>query len=196
MIVIMGLLDSLITLPDVRLRKPSKDVAFDDAHVKLLADKMKNVVLEWEKTRQYEIGAALSAIQIAEPYRVVVVREDFSDKDNQSFVTLLNPRVVASGGGVESDYEGCLSIVDVYGIVPRNYRVTVAATNLEGKEITIQAEGFLARVLQHEIDHTNGVMFIDHIKDHDAFYALEPNGDFKKIPHKDVLESSALWATQ
>lgn len=190
----MNFLSDLITLPDPRLRQPSKTVSFKDEYAKQLSERMKATILEWEETRPYEIGAALSAIQIAEPYRVVIIRENDNDKNDQSFITLLNPEISKIDGTVETDYEGCLSVVDIYGLVPRRNKVTIQAMNLEGGKIKIEAEGFMARVLQHEIDHTNGIMFIDHIKDRDAFYRLGQDGDFQKIPHREIIESKALWA--
>lgn len=190
----MSFLSSLITLPDSRLRQPSERVSFKDEYVKQLSERMKATILEWEETRPYEIGAALSAIQIAEPYRVVIIRENDNDKNDQSFLTLLNPEILKIGGKVEADYEGCLSIVDIYGLVPRRNKVTIGAMSLEGKKIKIEAEGFMARVLQHEIDHTNGVVFIDHIRKEDAFYYLGQDGNFQKIPHREIIKSKTLWA--
>jgi peptide deformylase len=65
--------------------------------------------------------------------------------------------------------------------------------DLNGNEVRLKVEGFLARVLQHEIDHTNGILFIDHIKDNDAFFKLSDDGELKKIPYEQVKESDILW---
>ena len=93
------------------------------------------------------------------------------------------------------DYEGCLSIKDIYGRVPRYEKVKVRANDINGNEFRVTAEGFLARVFQHEVDHTNGILFIDHIKDvPSAFYTLGSDGHLKEIDYeKDVKNSSILW---
>ena len=82
---------------------------------------------------------------------------------------------------------------DIYGLVPRYPKVRVRALDIDGHEIQLKAEGFLARVLQHEIDHTNGILFIDHIKHDDAFFTLNDEGALIKLDHADVLKSDILW---
>src|SRR5690606_39622477 len=96
---------------------------------------------------------------------VVIVRSDFDDKSAREFTALINPEIVKYEGDVVEDYEGCLSVNGVYGRVPRHNRIRVRALDIEGNEVRFKADGFLARVIQHEIDHTNGIVFIDHIKD-------------------------------
>lgn len=189
----MSFLDNLITLPDQRLRQESRDVNIKNDDIQALSAKMQNTVLEWEQTRPHEVGVALSAIQIAEPYKVVVVRRDFSDKNNREFITLINPVITKFNKTQQLDYEGCLSIVDIYGSVPRYTKVTVRALSLEGKDIQIEADGFMARVLQHEIDHTHGVMFIDHIKQADSFYNLSDTGLLEKISYQKIMQMEDLW---
>ena len=94
-----------------------------------------------------------------------------------------------------ADYEGCLSVPDVYGMVPRYPKVKVRANDEDGKEFTVKAEGFLARVFQHEIDHTNGKLFVDHIKDDfNAFYHLTDEGKLEKVKVADVKkQADILW---
>lgn len=183
---------TLIKLPDPRLREKSQKVPKEE-DITRLVQRMEHALLEWEKTRPHEIGAALSAIQIAEPYRVVIIRQDFQGRDNKSFLTLINPEIVKFGGKIDVDYEGCLSVSDVYGLVPRYNKVHLRALGLDKKEIRIKAKGFLARVLQHEIDHTNGIVFIDRIKHNDAFYEIDKDNTFRKISHKKILETESLW---
>ena len=98
-------------------------------------------------------------------------------------------------GEIEEDFEGCLSIKDVYGKVPRHNKVRVKALNINGKEVRITAEGFLARVFQHEIDHTNGLVFIDHIRDQkDAFFTLDQKGELQPLHYDtDIAENHILW---
>ena len=124
---------------------------------------MTDASIDWENSRPHEISAALAAVQVDRLDRVVIVRADFDDKTNQEFIALINPEIVKYEGEIIEDYEGCLSVRDFYGKVPRHSRIRVKATNIDGNEIRIKAEGFLARVLQHEIDHCNGIVFVDQI---------------------------------
>lgn len=84
---------------------------------------------------------------------------------------------------------------DIYGKVPRYNKVRIKATNLEGKTVSVTASGFLAKIFQHEIDHTEGILFIDKIKDmSEAFYRLNDEGKLEKLDYeKDVQEDSILW---
>ena len=163
--------DDIITLPNSHLRQKSAKIHVATDDVIKLADDMTSAALDWEDSRPHEISAALAAVQVDKLERVVIVRADFDNKSTRKFVTLINPEIVKYEGEVVEDFEGCLSVKGVYGKVPRHNKVRVKAVSLDGEEIRIKAEGFLARVLQHEIDHCNGVVFIDHIKDKkDAFY--------------------------
>ncbi len=93
-----------------------------------------------------------------------------------------------------NDYEGCLSIKNVYGLVPRYDKVRVKALNISGKPIKLSATGFLSRIFQHEIDHTNGKLFIDHIKDDpDAFFMLTSDGKLEKLDYQKVISDEELW---
>jgi peptide deformylase len=98
-------------------------------------------------------------------------------------------------GEIIQDYEGCLSVNNVYGMVPRHNKVRVKALDLEGNEVRFKAEGFLARVIQHEIDHTNGVVFIDHIRDKtDAFYTLDEKGELQPLNYDEHIKNNhILW---
>jgi peptide deformylase len=83
----------------------------------------------------------------------------------------------------------------VYGKVPRHSKIRVRALDAQGNEVRFKASGFLARVIQHEIDHTNGVMFIDHIKDTtDAFYTLDDQGELQPLDYdKHIADNESLW---
>ena len=157
--------NDLITLPNPHLRERSKKVGFVGDDIKDLISKMESATLDWESSREHEVGVALAAVQIDQLYRVVVVRNNFDDKSDKGFKVLINPEITKYEGELLDDYEGCLSVRNVYGKVPRYSRVRMKALDIHGKEFRVTAEGFLARVLQHEIDHTNGIVFIDHIKD-------------------------------
>ncbi len=184
---------SIITLPNSHLREKSKKVHVVTNEVKELIEDMEQATLDWEDHRPHELGVALAAVQVDELFRIIVVRSDFDDKDNRTFFPLINPEIVKLEGSVKYDHEGCLSVKDIYGLVPRHDKVRIKAMDINGNEIRIKAEGFLARVLQHEIDHTNGIAFIDHIKDEDAFFKLNDDGELKKIPYDEIKKSHILW---
>ena len=145
--------------------------------------------------RDHEISAALAAVQIDRLDRVIIVRNDFDNKENQEFIALINPEIVKYEGELVEDYEGCLSVRDFYGKVPRYNRIRVKALNIDGDEIRIKAEGFLARVIQHEIDHCNGIVFVDHIRDKtDAFYRLNDKGELDPLDYDTyVKDNHDLW---
>ena len=187
--------DDIITLPNSHLRQKSAKIHVVTDDVIKLADDMTSAALDWEDSRPHEISAALAAVQVDRLERVVIVRADFDNKSTRKFVTLINPEIVKYEGEVVEDFEGCLSVKGIYGKVPRHNKVRVKATSLDGEEIRMKAEGFLARVLQHEIDHCNGMVFIDHIKDKkDAFYTLDKKGELRPLDYdKDIAENSILW---
>lgn len=187
--------DNIITLPHKNLRQRSKRVGFISDDIKRLVEDMKSATLDWEDNRKHEVGVALAAVQVDSLFRVVIVRNDFDNKNDREFSVFINPEITKYEGEIQDDYEGCLSIRDIYGKVPRHSKVRVKAQDINGKEVRLKAEGFLARVFQHEIDHTNGVVFIDHIKaDPAAFYRLGDDGKLLKLDYeKDVKNNSILW---
>ena len=151
--------------------------------------------LDWENAHPHEISAAIAAPQINKLYKIIIVRSDLDDKNNKEFTALINPEITKFEGKTVEDFEGCLSIKGIYGKVPRASKIRVKALDIYGNEVRIKAEDFLARVLQHEIDHTNGVLFIDHIRDKkDAFYRLDKDGELQPLNYeKDVENNSDLW---
>jgi|SRR6266496_2592416 len=185
--------DHIITLPNPHLRKKSQRIHVVTDEVKKLIQNMEEATLDWEDHRPHELGVALAAVQIDEMYRAVIIRSDFDNKDDRTFFSLINPEIVKTEGDIKYDHEGCLSVKDVYGLVPRYDRIRIKAMDLKGNEIRLKAEGFLARVLQHEIDHTNGIMFIDHIKNEDAFFKLTEEGELEKVPYEKITQSRILW---
>lgn len=187
--------EDIITLPNSSLREKSVKVhVITDEIVKLIND-MTVASLDWEDSRPHEISAALAAVQVDDLQRVVIIRSDFEDKAERHFTPLINPEIVKREGEIIEDYEGCLSVSGVYGKVPRYSKVRVRALDLEGNEVRFKAEGFLARVIQHEIDHTNGVVFIDHIRDKtDAFYKLDEKGELQPLDYdKHIKNNRILW---
>ncbi|HVE81004.1 MAG TPA: peptide deformylase [Candidatus Dormibacteraeota bacterium] len=174
--------DLIIKLPDPRLRKPSRKISHIDHSTKELADLMVEATLDWEASRKHEFGAALAAVQLGKLYRVIIIRRNFEDKEAKDFKVLINPEIVKYEGEPVEAMEGCLSVKDLYGSVPRYPKVKVKGTDINGKPVRITATGFLARVMQHEIDHTNGKLFIDRVKDPSKLYRLDAKGEFIHQP--------------
>ena len=187
--------DDIIALPNPHLRKKSTRIHVITDDIIKLSDDMIAAALDWEDSRPHEISAALAAVQIDALKRLVIVRSDFDNKSTREFMTLINPEVVKYEGEIVADYEGCLSVQHIYGKVPRHTKVRIKAIDLDGNEVRFKAEGFLARVLQHEIDHCNGKVFIDHIKDKtDAFYTLDEKGELQPLDYaSEIAENSVLW---
>lgn len=188
--------EAIITLPNPHLRQKSVRVSpHSESTAKLVAD-MTSAALDWEDSRPHEISAALAAVQIDTLERVVIIRSDFDDKAHREFTVLINPEIIKYEGDVVADYEGCLSIKNVYGKVPRHTKIRVKALSEDGSEVRLKAEGFLARVIQHEIDHTNGIVFIDHIQDQpDAFFTLDDSGELQPLDYNTVIkDNDELWS--
>jgi len=187
--------DDIITLPHPALRSRSQKVGLITPEIKKIIKDMEDATLDWEASREHEVGVALAAVQVDVLYRIIVIRNDFNNKDDHSFSVFINPQITKYEGAIEEDFEGCLSIRDVYGKVPRHTKVRVKALDASGKEIRLTADGFLARIFQHEIDHTNGITFIDHIEDKpEAFYKLQANGHLEKLDYDtDIKDNAALW---
>lgn len=187
--------ENIITLPNPHLRQKSARVHVITDEVRQLVDDMIKAALDWEDSRPHEISAALAAVQVDRLESVVIVRSDFDNKKTREFTPLINPEIVKYEGKLVEDYEGCLSVQHVYGNVKRYDKIRVKALDLDGNIIRLKAEGFLARVLQHEIDHTKGKVFVDHIKDHKkAFYTLDEKGELQPLDYESqVAKNSILW---
>lgn len=187
--------NDIISLPNPHLREVSTRVGVVSDETRQLITDMTDAALDWEASRPHEISAALAAVQIDRLERVVIVRSDFDDKESRDFTALVNPEIVKYEGAIVADYEGCLSVKEVYGKVPRHTKIRVKALDLDGNEVRFKAEGFLARVIQHEIDHTKGTLFIDHIKDDtEAFYRLDEQGELEPLAYDEhIKDNPILW---
>lgn len=187
--------DDIISLPHAHLRqKSTKVTTIDDETIRHIDD-MTEAALDWEASRPHEISAALAAVQVDIQKRIVIIRSDFENKDSKEFTAFINPEIIKYEGEIIEDYEGCLSVKDIYGKVARHSKIRVKAMTVDGKEVRFKAEGFLARVIQHEIDHTQGVVFIDHIKENsDAFYKLDENGELEPLDYDTHIKNNlTLW---
>ena len=115
----------LITTPDPRLRAKSVKVReITDETRELIAD-MRAASLAWEAQHPYELSAAMAAPQMGENQRIIIIRDDLDNKDNQHFTALINPEVIRTEGKIDKDQEGCLSVPEIYGLVGRPHKVKV-----------------------------------------------------------------------
>jgi peptide deformylase len=189
----MSAKDSIIILPNKSLRQKSKRVPVVTPEVREVIKTMIAATVDWEDSREHEVGVALAAIQIDKPYRIVIVRNDFEDKGNKTFSIFINPEITKLEGELEEDYEGCLSVTDIYGKVSRYSKARLRALDENGQPVRIKVSGFLSRVFQHEVDHTNGIMFVDHIKDKtDAFYKLTDEGKLERLDYEAVKKENVF----
>lgn len=188
--------ENIITLPNPHLREKSSRVIEITDQIRTLIDDMTSASLDWEDSRPHEISAALAAVQIDQLQRVVIVRSDFEDKSTRDFTALINPEIVKYEGEEIEDFEGCLSVNGVYGRIKRHSKIRVKALNIDGQEVRFKADGFLARVIQHEIDHTKGILFVDHIRDQqNAFYRLNDSGELQPLDYSQhIKDNNELWA--
>lgn len=138
-----------------------------------------------ETMNEYQ-GVGLAAPQVHESLRLFVAgfppsrerREDDSDMERVPEMALINPEWRPDGTEAVEDWEGCLSIPDIRGRVPRARRIVVHASDRRGKAIEIRASGFTARVIQHETDHLDGVLFFDRMKSLDTLTFLDEFGRY------------------
>jgi peptide deformylase len=144
----------ILYVPDPRLRAKAQPVAPGDKRVAELSEKML-------ATMYKAPGIGLAAPQVGELLRLVVV--DIRPDEKPAPMVLLNPEIVAESQELSTREEGCLSLPNQYADVTRPARVKVRWQDLAGAKKEIEADGLLSACLQHEIDHLNGVLFVDHI---------------------------------
>lgn len=189
----------IVTTPDPRLRRVAAKVKTLDTEVQTAIAELRQACRDWEKAHPHEISAAIAAPQLGYNLRVILVREDFEASSESSseadYIALINPEVIKTEGKIVRDYEGCLSVPEIYALVPRPKKAKVRATLEDGKEVKIKADGFLARTLLHEIDHLNGILFIDHVKtNRKAFYHLDADGELRPLDYDTKIKGNRqLW---
>ncbi|MFM9153054.1 MAG: peptide deformylase [Methylocystis sp.] len=145
----------IVTLPDPSLRKISQAVDQIDAEIHRLLDDMLETMYEAP-------GIGLAAIQVAVPKRIVVI-DIGKTEEERSPLFLINPEITWASEELSLYQEGCLSVPDYYEDVKRPATVQVRHLNREGQLVEFKAEGLLATVVQHELDHLEGGLFIDHL---------------------------------
>jgi peptide deformylase len=145
----------ILTYPDKFLRQPTKPVLDIDSVIQEIIDDMADTMYEAP-------GVGLAAIQVGCDQSILIY-DRLPGEENRSFEVVINPKIVDSEGEIISQEEGCLSVPDFRADLKRAGSILVEGLDREGKPIQIEAEGNLAIVLQHEIDHLNGKLFIDHL---------------------------------
>ncbi|MFP4668570.1 MAG: peptide deformylase [Desulfobacterales bacterium] len=145
----------ILTYPDPLLKEPAKPVESIDSRIRRIIDDM-------AETMYQAPGVGLAATQAGINSRVIVFDPE-ADPEKQDFQVLVNPEIIESFGTTVSENEGCLSVPDFRSDVERSERVVVQGLDRHGKELKFEATGLLSVILQHEIDHLNGILFIDRI---------------------------------
>jgi peptide deformylase len=145
----------ILTAPDPRLKEISHDVERVDAEIRMLIDDMFDSMYEAK-------GIGLAAIQIGVPKRVIVMDLAQTEDDTEPYV-FINPKILWTSDDVAVAEEGCLSVPDIWEDVERPTRIKAEHLDREGRPVTLEAEGLLAICLQHEMDHLQGVLFLDHL---------------------------------
>lgn len=156
--------------PDPILRQKAKRLSNIDASIERLIDEM----LE---TLPAVSGLGLAAPQVGVSLRLAVIQmpEDENGEEGEEII-LINPEIVKKSGERIVD-EGCLSIPGYRGELKRSVSVTVKARNRQGKEFRLKATELLAQALEHEIDHLNGILYIDHLESQDKLFRIEPEDE-------------------
>jgi peptide deformylase len=147
------------------LRIPAKEIAVN----KIDSQKIQELIDGMVATLREDDGVGLAGPQVHQPLRIFIAEvaknPRYPEAGEVPLTVFINPKILATSKKKVVDWEGCLSIPDVRGMVPRHEKVTVQAYDREGKKFSQEAEGFLARIIQHENDHLDGVLFLDRMTD-------------------------------
>jgi peptide deformylase len=178
----------IITLSDERLRQKAKKV-------KQFTPALKHLAEDMLETMRSANGVGLAGPQIGVMQRIFVAeipasRSGTDEPHPQSGVVyvLVNPEIVKCADSLAEGREGCLSIPTWYGLVERPEWVEVRAQDLDGKRIKLKVDDLLARVFQHEIDHLDGVLFLDHIRDREKVWQVLPEEE--QTPEAELVEAT------
>jgi len=125
--------------------------------VREITAEIKRIIADMTETMWHQVGIGLAAPQVGLPHRILVM-----DDGNGGAQALINP-VIESRSGTIREEEGCLSLPGVFGVVERTKTITVRAMDEDGKPVSLEATGLKARIVQHELDHLDGVLFIDRL---------------------------------
>jgi peptide deformylase len=171
----------ILTAPDPRLKAVSKDVETVDSAIRALIDDMADSMYAAD-------GIGLAAIQIGQPLRVLVIDLDQKGGDQKEArknpIAYINPKITWASDEVAVFVEGCLSVPEIWDDVERPARIRCEYLDRDGVKQTLEADGMLATCLQHEMDHLNGVLFIDHLS------RLKRSMAIKKLTKAKKLEAA------
>jgi len=167
----------ILTAPDPRLQAVSSDVEKVDSETRKLVDDMAESMYAAD-------GIGLAAVQIGVPKRVIVIDLDQKEgkKNPRAFI---NPKIIWASEEMAVFEEGCLSVPEIWDDVERPARIKAEYLDLDGKKVELEADGMLATCLQHEMDHLNGVLFIDHLS------RLKRSMAIKKLTKAKKLKETA-----
>lgn len=157
-----------VTYPDPVLRRKARRVTTIDGSIERLIDDMVETMREIG-------GVGLAAPQVGIPLRVAVI-----ELPGEEVVVLVNPKIVKRSGERQVE-EGCLSLPDYRGEIQRSVKVIAKGLDRYGREIRIKGEGLLAQTLEHEIDHLNGTLYIDHLESIDKLFSVAPDVETPEI---------------
>lgn len=176
----MAILD-LTYDPNPILREKAKRIRSFDAPLRKLAGDM-------FETMRANKGVGLAAPQIGQSIRLLVVEIEQNKREGERGVkiALCNPEIVKANDEMFSDLEACLSIPGWYADIPRHTSIVVKGQTPEGKEMRIKAQDYYARVLQHEIDHLNGILFTDRVVDITTLRQIEPEATEAEVERMEV----------
>lgn len=161
-------LREIITLGDPRLRQRSRPV-------EKITPEIRTLIQDMVETMHTQQGVGLAAAQVGELQRLIVVEvpEDEEVPGSGELYVVINPEIVKASAETEVGTEGCLSVPGWVGEVERAVQVVVRGLNRQGKPLRLRTEGYLARVFQHEIDHCNGVLYIDRLTAPDRIWSVQ-----------------------
>ncbi|RJR32164.1 peptide deformylase [Candidatus Parcubacteria bacterium] len=143
---------NILLFPDKGLQKKSKKIKDFNT------DEINQLILDMDKTMKERNGIGLAAPQVGKNIRLILVNTE------KGSLALLNPKIKRKSWAKELGEEGCLSLPEIWGLVKRCKKIKVEAMTKQGKKITFEAEGLFARVIQHEVDHLDGILFIKRTK--------------------------------
>ena len=134
------------------LRRKAKEIKEIDSQIRELALNMT------EMLKKDNNAVGLAAPQVGHSLQIIIIKHD----PDQNPVVLINPKIIKTSFRKDTAEEGCLSLPDIFVSVKRPIKIAAETLDISGKTLKIKAEGFLARVIQHEVDHLNGILIIDH----------------------------------
>ena len=145
--------------PNPLLHKVSKNLTAEEIN----SPKMREFIVDLTETMYVKDGVGIASVQVGNPIQLCVIAKNFTPKKSEDLI-LINPSFKKASVLRSWDEEGCLSVPNIYGSVRRYNKIKVSALNEKGEKIEFMATDFFARIIQHEIDHLNGILFIEKAK--------------------------------